>query len=52
MAYFSRQPVEEIVKVDTEVWSCENQKCVCWMRKNYICQTAMRQENRMLPVVE
>ncbi|MEY4479426.1 MAG: hypothetical protein RLZZ267_104 [Bacillota bacterium] len=61
MAYFSRQNAEPVVKVDTVIWSCENDNCVCWMRKNYtfeatpqcpICQTNMREETRLLPSLD
>lgn len=61
MAYFSKRIVEEAEKFDTVVWSCESEKCIGWMRKDYsfhqapncpLCATTMKEESRMLPVVE
>ncbi len=53
-----REPVEE---VETTVWACTSDACNGWMREEFsfskdptcpLCQSEMKKETRVLPVIE
>lgn len=57
--YFAKK-VEPIEEKETEVWTCSNESCSCWMRDNFsfensptcpLCQSQMSKGTRMLPVL-
>lgn len=55
MSFYRKQ---EVVEVETDVWACTSDDCQGWMRESYsfekepkcpLCQSAMKQETRILP---
>ena len=57
--YFKKN-AEPIPEKLTEVWTCSNDDCSCWMRDDFsfndtpecpICHSPMNKENKVLPVL-
>lgn len=57
MAFIRRQAVP-VPEEETAVWSCVNEECPGWMRKEFsfddqpvcpLCKSAMKEETRLLP---
>ncbi|MDP4096236.1 cold-shock protein [Paenibacillus sp. P96] len=57
---YKRHVPEPVPEENTEVWSCTNNDCNGWMRRDFtfngepscpLCDSSMNQEVRMLPIL-
>lgn len=58
--YFSKRAEVPPEEEETDVWTCTNDDCTCWMRDNFsfeespncpFCHSKMLKDKRMLPVL-
>ncbi|MCM3749406.1 cold-shock protein [Paenibacillus pasadenensis] len=60
MYYSRKKPQAELPTEMTDIWSCVNEDCNGWMRKNFaldkepvcfLCQSPMKHDTRELPML-
>ncbi|AKF95917.1 cold-shock protein [Brevibacillus laterosporus] len=58
--YYSRKQEEPVEDVETSIWTCTKDDCICWMRENLsfdeipvcpICSSSMVKDSKMLPPI-
>lgn len=59
--YFRKKSLEDIPQEDTQIWSCQDDSCKCWMRDNFAfeqaplcpsCGLTMTSSVKMLPSIQ